>query len=124
MIVKSRPHVKQKFEQLRRQWWEETAHLSSAEQRAIHPSYQQIIGMGPDVVPLILQSLDAEPDDWFWALHAITCEDPIPAEKRGNMRAMADAWIDWGIPRNTRMPLTSPKSPNSWWTHLYFLNFR
>jgi hypothetical protein len=63
---------------------------------AMHPAYQQIIGMGREVVPLILRELEREPDHWFWALKAITGEDPVPEQHRGRVRAMADAWIRWG----------------------------
>ena len=58
--------------------------------------YQRIIGMGPAAVPLILEELQREPDHWFWALEAITQEDPVPAAARGKIGDMADAWIAWG----------------------------
>jgi hypothetical protein len=32
---------------------------------AMLPPYQQIIGMGPPAVPLILEELRREPDQWF-----------------------------------------------------------
>ncbi len=37
--------------------------------------YQRIIGIGWPVVPLILDELQREPDQWFWALEAITDEN-------------------------------------------------
>jgi hypothetical protein len=58
--------------------------------------YQRIIGMGIAVVPLILEQLQREPDQWFWALESITDENPVPHESMGNVQAMAHAWIDWG----------------------------
>lgn len=58
--------------------------------------YQQIIGMGQAALPLILAELAREPDHWFWALEAITQEDPVPAEARGKVPEMADAWLAWG----------------------------
>jgi hypothetical protein len=33
---------------------------------------------------------------WFWALKAITDVDPVAEENRGDVVAMAKAWIDWG----------------------------
>jgi hypothetical protein len=48
------------------------------------------------VVPLILEELQREPDQWFWALEAITEANPVPQEAQGNVRQMAQAWIDWG----------------------------
>jgi hypothetical protein len=52
-----------------------------------------------EAVPLILDGLRREPDHWFWALEAITDENPVPAEAAGKVREMAKAWIDWGQQR-------------------------
>ncbi len=86
-----------RFEELARRWKRETAHISNAGKKALHPAYQEIIGMGMAAVPLLLAELNREPDDWFWALNAITGASPVPAESRGNVRQMADAWIQWGF---------------------------
>jgi hypothetical protein len=63
---------------------------------AMHPAYQQIIGMGTPAVPLILAELKRGVDHWFWALRAITRENPVPPESLGDMDAMAAAWLAWG----------------------------
>lgn len=63
----------------------------------MHPAYQEIIGMGERAIPLLLGELRREPDDWFWALHAITGVNPVPEASRGNVQAMADAWVEWGL---------------------------
>jgi hypothetical protein len=70
--------------------------MSNVVQMALLDSYQKIIGMGWDAVPLLLEELGQEPNQWFWALEAITEENPVPPEAAGNVRRMADAWIDWG----------------------------
>jgi hypothetical protein len=62
----------------------------------MHPAYQQIIGMGMEVVPLLLGELARELDHWFWALKAITGVDPVSPASRGKMREMAEAWFHWG----------------------------
>jgi hypothetical protein len=41
----------------------------------------------------ILRSLQQEPDDWFYALRAITGENPVPASSAGDMRAMSEFWL-------------------------------
>jgi hypothetical protein len=61
----------------------------------MHPAYQKIIGMGPGVVPLLLRELENDLDVWFWALRAITEENPVPKEARGDGAAMARSWLDW-----------------------------
>jgi len=63
---------------------------------AMLPSYQRIIGMGLAAVPLLLEELSREPDHWFWALEAITEENPVPREAAGNVPLMAKAWVEWG----------------------------
>ena len=64
-----------------------------------HPAYQSIIRMGPAVVPLILRELQREPDYWFWALTAITGENPVPPEDAGDLDRMTDAWLAQGRAR-------------------------
>jgi len=39
-----------------------------------------MIGLGWPVVPLILEELNREPNQWFWALEAITEQNPVPPE--------------------------------------------
>lgn len=84
------------FRALVERWKNETAHYSNIAKRALHPAYQEIIGMGERVVPLLLAELQREPDDWFWALHAITGANPVQAASRGKVQAMAEAWLQWG----------------------------
>ena len=66
----------------------------------MHPAYQKIIGMGEPAVALILSDLaENGPDDWFWALTAITDENPISAGVAGDTNAMTEAWLQWGRER-------------------------
>src|SRR5947209_16333291 len=84
-----------RFAELAETWRRETAPISSTTELAMHPAYQQIIGMGPAAVPLILRELEDRPGHWFWALKAITGADPVAPEDRGRVRRMARAWLDW-----------------------------
>ena len=94
--IESRLELEARFHLLAEEWRTETRMLSLVTQKSIHPTYQKIIGMGKPVVPLILRSLEQKPDHWFWALRAITNEDPVKPEQRGRMQQMAQAWIQWG----------------------------
>ena len=47
-------------------------------------------------LPLILAELEKEPDHWFWALEAITGENPVSENDAGDMEASAKAWVKWG----------------------------
>lgn len=85
-----------RFLTLKLQWESETKFLSSITDIVLHPAYQQIIGMGPIVVPMILIELKKKPVHWFWALKAITGEDPVPPASKGRLREMTDVWLLWG----------------------------
>lgn len=89
--------LRRQFESLSGQWKQESRYLSSTTDISTNPAYQRIIGMGMPVVPLILEDLRKQPYHWFWALKAITGEDPVPETMRGRVREMADAWISWGV---------------------------
>lgn len=66
----------------------------------MHPAYQQIIGMGPEVVPLLLRDLAETESHWFWALRVITNDNPVPPEHRGRVDRMISAWLSWGMRNN------------------------
>ena len=88
--------LRRQFESLRDEWKAQSEFLSSTTDMALLWPYQSIIGMGTNVVPLILEELSRENDHWFWALKAITKADPVPMKDRGNVRAMTAAWLRWG----------------------------
>lgn len=89
-------NLRQRFRELMDVWQKETLHMSSSSQMAMHPAYQQIIGMGPDAIPLLLEELQKKPGHWSWALRAITGENPVKDEHRGAIALIAQDWIEWG----------------------------
>lgn len=95
----ARPEVRDRFRRLAAQWREMSRFLSNTAQMAMLKPYQHIIGMGEPAVPLLLEELRREPNQWFWALEAITLEDPVPAEDKGRVDRMAAAWVEWGVKR-------------------------
>jgi hypothetical protein len=88
--------VAERFQKLATKWFAETQHISSTTEIAAHPSYQQIIRMGWDVVPLLLIDLRQNKRFWFPALSAITGIRPFDRSDAGNGKRMTDAWITWG----------------------------
>jgi hypothetical protein len=78
-------------------WRKETQWFSSTTQIAMHPAYQAIIGMGPEALPMILEELRQSPDHWFWALKAISNEDPVIPGDRSSVKRMKNAWLQWGV---------------------------
>lgn len=85
-----------RFRRLADEWKKQSKYLSNSAQMAMLKPYQSIIGMGFPVVPLILKELEHEPDQWFWALEAISDANPVPPEAAGNVQQMARAWLEWG----------------------------
>ena len=62
----------------------------------MHSAYQRLIGLGPQVIPLILGELAKRPGHWFWALSALTGADPVAPADRGQLPAMTASWLQWG----------------------------
>ncbi len=88
--------LRERFEQLRDEWKSQSRYLSNTAQMAMLWPYQQIIGMGPAAVALILAELRRETDHWFWALEAITAENPVSSDAAGKVDETAKIWLDWG----------------------------
>ena len=90
---------RERFRRLASEWKEQSRYLSNTAQMALLKPYQKIIGMGWSAVPLILEELQRQPDQWFWALEAITDVNPVPTDAAGNVPLMAKAWVEWGRKR-------------------------
>lgn len=87
----------EEFNKLCRWWRSDTAPLSALADIVIHEGYQQIMAMGEEGLPLILNELKQNPDNpdhWFWALRMIAREDP--ANQATTRAAAARAWLAWG----------------------------
>lgn len=85
-----------RFRDLAQRWQKDTEASSSILRMVRHPAYQEIIGMGPAVVPLLLAELKRRPDYWFAALQQITGENPAPKECAGKLSDVTAAWLEWG----------------------------
>ncbi len=103
--------IEQLFTQLAREWEDATRCTSSLTEMVIHPAYQRIIGLGPAALPMIFRELSRNPDHWFWALTAITGEDPVPPAARGKLSEMAEAWLQWGTTRGFVAAARTPSRP-------------
>jgi len=103
--------LEERFVRLASEWKKDTCLSSKIRDKVAHLAYQKIIGMGPAAIPFILKDLQENgPNHWFWALHAITEENPVPQDHPGDIVAMTEAWLQWG---RTKGYLTdSQKSTN------------
>lgn len=94
--------LKQHFEELTNKWKKERNPFSSKIKDIINNNhYQDIISLGKDVVPHILEQLAKElnennPDFWFPALTSITGENPVEPKNKGDIVNMAKDWLKWG----------------------------
>jgi hypothetical protein len=88
--------VEAHFRRLERIWDVETGYLSSFTEIVEHPAFQEIIRLGPSIVPFILRDLEERPRLWVWALPEITGANPVPACAVGNIAKMSEAWLRWG----------------------------
>ena len=93
-IERARP-AEETFKRLADQWHAECLLYSSITEICTNMAYQQIIGMGAEALPFIFRELQKEPDHWFWALHAITGENPVSKNAAGDLKAMTSAWLEW-----------------------------
>src|SRR5688572_16795139 len=84
-----------RFRRLAEAWDKETAHLSSMSAASRHPAYQEIVRLGPSVVPLLLRDMEANHTHWFTALRELTGANPVPETVAGNIPGMVRAWLDW-----------------------------
>ncbi len=93
-LARTDDQVRQAFMQLSLEWSSHAAVSPDPMSMFMHPSYQRIIGLGPQVLPHILAALDERLDHWFWALTAIVGEDV--AQGAGTLQEAADRWLEWG----------------------------
>lgn len=85
-----------RFNRLAEEWHQATAHHSSSRLRYEHPSYQAIVALGAQVIPLLLRDLETKRRHWFAALQAITGVNPVAAQDAGHIDRMIEAWLRWG----------------------------
>src|SRR4051812_46483489 len=88
--------IAEKFARLAATWREAAPLHPRQPVRYNHPAYQEIITLGPAVVPFLLRDLAEKHRHWFWALHIITGADPVLPAEREDPFSMTDAWLRWG----------------------------
>ena len=94
--------IGQKLYWLLSSWQKDTQYQSSLTEMYLHPAYQHIIGMGNKVIPYLLRELERNPDFYFWALEAITGENPVQLSHMGNLEKMTQDWLTWARTNNYR----------------------
>lgn len=89
-------NLEERFVRLAAVWQQAVAQQSSSRVRDNHPAYQEIIRLGPPIVPYLLRDLETNRRHWFAALAAITDANPVRREEAGDSARMVEAWLRWG----------------------------
>jgi hypothetical protein len=92
IAVEPAPKSQREFYRLSEEWRQATGQLSNPQAIILHRAYQRIIGLGPTVLPLIFGELLERGGLWFWALEAITGDNPVPPGSE-TMREVREAWL-------------------------------
>lgn len=88
--------VKTTFERLRDEWYRRTSFHSSGHIIFGDPAYQQIIDLGPEIIPYIFEEIKQHRGLWLGALHTLTGADPCPRSARKSSERMRELWMKWG----------------------------
>lgn len=92
--------LKQRFDLYNSIWQNETMFSSSISEITNNAAYRSIIGLGEDVIPFIIQDLKNNNSHWFYALEALTGQNPIKSEHRGIVELMKADWLEWANKNN------------------------
>ena len=87
--------MSERLEELVAWWRAETGFSSDLGERLLHPAYQRIIALGPEVTPYLFRLLETTRTQmWRHALSALTRHDPT-APGMSSDEAI-DAWLQFG----------------------------
>ena len=102
--VRKTEEMESTFNLLADKWEEETAYYSLMGQMVQHYSYQLILNMGEEGIPLILRRIERQGGHWYHALETITgTKSPAGFSKLKtegwytvNIKEVNAAWLKWG----------------------------
>jgi len=95
-IAIEEPTVEEKFRQLANELSRETRLVSSLTAITAHPKYRQIVNLGWEIVPLLIDDMAKNKRFWLPALREITGIQPYDSADAGNSKIMIEAWVNWG----------------------------
>ncbi|MEI6622372.1 MAG: hypothetical protein WCP28_10740 [Actinomycetes bacterium] len=87
--------VSRQFVALAHQWRSATCGGARAWDSYTHLTYQKIIGLGPQALPLLLRDSKENPMDWLWALVAIVGQDIAAGVE--TIEEAARTWRMWAV---------------------------
>jgi hypothetical protein len=88
--------IEQRVVRLLGLWREQTAYLSSSTRITEHPAYRELMSLGSAALPYLFRDLEQTGDRHLSkALVTLTGAHPVPAEDRGKVQKVAEAWLRW-----------------------------
>lgn len=97
VTVGEQSSVRVQFEGLARKWRRETSHLSNPEAKIDNYYFQEIIKMGENVIPFILEELEKSLCIlWDAALSKLTGLPVVQYEEDLSESEIVQAWLEWG----------------------------
>ena len=88
--------LRRKFDQLIRKWKAQYGPTSSQTVIESCPARQEIVDLGLDLVPLIMEKFEkGEKHHLFSVLEDLTGLSPVRPKDRGNGQKMRQAWLEW-----------------------------
>lgn len=75
----------------------ETLLYSSIDKKISNINYLMIVGLGKEVIPLILSEYLTNGGFWHNALVALTGANPVTVEMHGKPKIIREAWKTWAI---------------------------
>ena len=92
--------VVSEFNRLSELWKNETIFMSSRLEAEENQYYKEILNLGSDIIPCIINELKTSPYWWFSALETLTGEQPLNKSDFGDLLAMTNAWLEWDKNKN------------------------
>jgi hypothetical protein len=94
--MSSNQFVKVKFEELYKKWCDNTMFLSNPKMIIEDESFQGILNMGEQAVPLIISKIEADPSQLVWALNIIT-KKKISNNPTISISDSCKRWVKLGV---------------------------
>lgn len=90
---KREDELRRRFDSLYEQWWHETCVSSDYGLFTRHPAFKEIVAMGTDATPLIVEKLKEQPSFLVKALNRIYGERISP-DSRLPLKEVCQLWIE------------------------------
>src|SRR5438034_4948287 len=88
--------LEQQVQRLLATWRKETYVISDSSKLVSHPAYQELIALGPAVLPHLFRDLEQTLDGHLSsALTRITGAQPVQPGEGGKIRVVAERWLNW-----------------------------